>query len=571
MPFLIAKVLVLLLAAAFGAWLGAWFLRRRYVIPPPSTRCCARWRAWLGQLDERLAADTRGPALLRQRLAALETGVRGIQVPPHRADRPGAGAAGHRRHSHSAPERVDFAPVLQAIDAIRIPAPERANLEPVLQAVGAIRIPPAERVDLAPVIERIAAVEQKFAALRIPEPPPPAPVDLAPLQSALEARIAALDARLASLHIPEPAPPADLKPLHAALEAVQQRVAGIVLPAPPTEVDLGPLALRLASLEETVRGWKPPPVPEPPPPADLRPVLAAVGTLGERIATWRMPEVPRVDLEPVRQRLQALEGAVAAIRIPEPPPAPPLPTFPPIPAPPDLAPLQRQLDAVAQAVAGLPRALPAPAVVDLGPLSERVGRIEQALRAIVVPAAPDLGPLHERLGSLAQQVAAIRIPPPAAAPVPAPAVDLTPVLRRLDAIEAQLRQRAAAPPAMAALPAAALPAASAGSVAPVASKPPPAAAPRNVRAGSRNLLTHAAHGKPDDLQRIKGVATVLEKMLHGIGVYYFWQIADWDAADIEHADRLLTAFKGRIRRDAWVAQARRFVREGGVAVKPAAA
>ena len=48
---------------------------------------------------------------------------------------------------------------------------------------------------------------------------------------------------------------------------------------------------------------------------------------------------------------------------------------------------------------------------------------------------------------------------------------------------------------------------------------------------------------------------MLEKMLHRIGVYYFWQIANWNLADVAHADAQLTAFRGRITRDDWVKQA----------------
>jgi predicted flap endonuclease-1-like 5' DNA nuclease len=77
-----------------------------------------------------------------------------------------------------------------------------------------------------------------------------------------------------------------------------------------------------------------------------------------------------------------------------------------------------------------------------------------------------------------------------------------------------------------------------------------------VRGGSRNLLSRASYGKPDDLKLIVGVAEVLEKMLHGIGVYYFWQIAEWGAKDVAHADGELPAFKGRITRDEWVKQSK---------------
>jgi len=57
------------------------------------------------------------------------------------------------------------------------------------------------------------------------------------------------------------------------------------------------------------------------------------------------------------------------------------------------------------------------------------------------------------------------------------------------------------------------------------------------------------------LKTINGVGPKLEKMLHGIGVYYYWQVADWTKADVQEADDLLDAFKGRIERDNWVKQA----------------
>ncbi len=73
------------------------------------------------------------------------------------------------------------------------------------------------------------------------------------------------------------------------------------------------------------------------------------------------------------------------------------------------------------------------------------------------------------------------------------------------------------------------------------------------------------HGEPDDLKRIKGVGPVLEKMLHQLGVYSFWQVAEWTPADVNHVDDLLEVFKGRIVRDAWVPQAQRMAREPGAA------
>ncbi len=63
-------------------------------------------------------------------------------------------------------------------------------------------------------------------------------------------------------------------------------------------------------------------------------------------------------------------------------------------------------------------------------------------------------------------------------------------------------------------------------------------------------------GAPDDLKLIVGVGPVLERMLHQLGVANYRQIAHWSERDIDEFDAKLPEFPGRIRRDAWVAQAR---------------
>lgn len=61
---------------------------------------------------------------------------------------------------------------------------------------------------------------------------------------------------------------------------------------------------------------------------------------------------------------------------------------------------------------------------------------------------------------------------------------------------------------------------------------------------------------PDDLKLIVGIGPVLERMLHQLGITTYRQIARWSERDIDEFDARLAEFPGRIRRDAWITQAR---------------
>jgi len=306
-------------------------------------------------------------------------------------------------------------------------------------------------------------------------------------------------------------------------------------------VDLQPLSQQVAGVDAAVRAIN---IPQPKA-TDLSPVLSAVSGI-------RMPTPAPVDLAPMHSRLDAIEQRIGSIRIPD------------APAPTDLSPLSQRLDALEKRVAGI--SIPQPKDVDLNPTLLKLTAIDTAVRAIQLPdAVPpvDLAPTQARLDRLEQAVRAIRIPD-AAAPVdlaptqgrldrleqavraihvpPSQSVDLNPVLERLAALQARL------------------------------DNPPPPPAPPvpqvAIREGSKNLLSHAGHGKPDDLKQIKGVKKVLERTLHKVGVYYFWQIADWSREDVKHVDSVLPAFKGRIDRDHWVTQANELSAQPSAAKPP---
>ncbi len=71
-----------------------------------------------------------------------------------------------------------------------------------------------------------------------------------------------------------------------------------------------------------------------------------------------------------------------------------------------------------------------------------------------------------------------------------------------------------------------------------------------------NLLK-GPKGEADDLKKISGVGPKLEGVLNEIGVYHFWQVAEWGGDEIEYMDDRLS-FKGRIERDDWIKQAGEF-------------
>jgi len=53
-----------------------------------------------------------------------------------------------------------------------------------------------------------------------------------------------------------------------------------------------------------------------------------------------------------------------------------------------------------------------------------------------------------------------------------------------------------------------------------------------------------------------------------VGVFYFWQIAEWSAEDVKYVDRKLAAYRGRIERDAWVSQANELAATPSAAHRP---
>ena len=243
----------------------------------------------------------------------------------------------------------------------------------------------------------------------------------------------------------------------------------------------------------------------------------------EELSAWRarfeerLAAAPPVDLSPLSGQLAALDTALRELHLSEA----------------DLAPLAVRLDDIEHRLSEL--AVTQPAALDLEPITQRLAQLHEALRALPPPADLSLTdrrltaiehalfPVQTRLDELESAVRGLGTPV---------TPDLNALLERLDA----LRERLDGAPAS--------------------------------REAPRNLLKHAEHGKPDDLTQIKGVAKVLEQRLHKVGVFYFWQIADWSPADVKYVDSKLSAYQGSIERDDWVGQAGQLATAASAAHRP---
>lgn len=73
------------------------------------------------------------------------------------------------------------------------------------------------------------------------------------------------------------------------------------------------------------------------------------------------------------------------------------------------------------------------------------------------------------------------------------------------------------------------------------------------------VLAAARNGVADNLRQIKGIGPKIEASLHGLGIFHIDQIAGWSDANSAWVDAHL-AFRGRIRRERWVEQARELTR-----------
>ncbi len=412
----------------------------------------------------------------------------------------------------------------------------RADLErgvaALAQEVGAIQptdIAPLEqrlsRFELT-MDDRLTPIERHLAGFSLD----PITAQLSETQSRVEERLAIIEQRVRSI------PDVDLGPVHAGIATLDLAIARMERPSRSVE----PINARIAALETKLDEV-----------ADL------------------IDSARRSDANAIGDKLAALERAIAGIAIP---------------AAPDLRPIQARLAVIDNAVAALDTKPP----IDLAPIHERFYALQVALGSLheQLRNRSMLEPLETRLGAL--QEALQTMPEPDLAPVLSAVqaigarIDLEATQNRLTAIEYglaavhhMLRSR---PESGGARAETAVPLRSAAAPADTRPPPPPAPTrpPREIdpinavrRSGdSANLLREPAFGPPDDLQQIDGVGPMLAALLHEIGVYYYWQVAEWTPEDVAIVEARLMNFRGRILRDDWVGRARLLAASPTAAKRP---
>jgi predicted flap endonuclease-1-like 5' DNA nuclease len=128
------------------------------------------------------------------------------------------------------------------------------------------------------------------------------------------------------------------------------------------------------------------------------------------------------------------------------------------------------------------------------------------------------------------------------AATPAPAALMSTPASTTSAKAAPAKSASAKKPAAAKTAAAAKPAAK-------------AAAPKKAAAPAAKKAAAPTTGKADNLRRLIGIGPVNERLLKGLGVTTYAQIAAWTDADVKRVEEVLN-FDGRIAREKWIEQAK---------------
>jgi len=526
MFFLLAQIFpLLLLAAVLGAVLAYWWLKNRQEDVTESYE----------RVTERLAAiEARPEPAAREDyeagMALISSAVRSLRMPDMEPVNQRLSALEASVSGFTVPE-TDLAPLHGKFDGVD------ANLSGIASRLADIEgRMTAQDPRLTAMDERLSGLGEHVA-------------NVDPRFAKLDERLTSLDTAIASIaNAISDLRNTDLQPVEARFGKIEETLAAFKIP----EVDLGPLHSGLARLDLTIAGLDRPATDLGPVQTRLSEFESRLGLLGERLEAAQ-----KRDMDKLSADITAVASGVSGIEMP------------------DMGAVYQRLVSVEHAIATF--TIPEP---NLAPMYERLAALEEAVAAIRtgMPGTPDFAPVERRIASL-QEAFLTQTP-----------TDFTPVLDAVQAIEGNLdleamenrlnaieyglaaihhtlraRPEPAAPKTERASRTRTVSAATSPSPAiaatPVAPPPPP---PREIdpinearrEDDEANLLVEAAFGDPDDLERINGVGPMLCELLHEVGVFYFWQVAEWSPQDIEWVDGKLQHFKGRITRDKWVDQAR---------------
>jgi len=560
MWFLLVKIFFLLcLSALMGAAFAWWWMRRKFLdVTESHTELNRQVDAFLAQgkaltredveyslkmalasysppqpdflpVEQKLADLERTLSLPDQDIAAVQDRIGGLEQSVSAI----SAALSSMRSVHLEAIDQHLRGVSARIDNLRMPDIEGVNtrLAALTSHVSDSKLPDL-RASIEPRLERL---EQLISKIQMPE------VDLGPVHSG----IAAIQVAVENLELPEP----DLSALQQRIEELSVRpellrlssgIDALSLSAKSREPELDVVLQRVSGLEMAVRNVQ---IPEP----DLGPIVERLALVEARLASGPSSETligtlagiesdldvlsrRPVDLEPVYSQLGALDASLAAIRT-------------------ELR-GQNRTDSLERRLAALQEAV-------LNAPQPDYTRIDLALRSI--ESTFDLGALEDRLTAIEYGLTAVHHMLRNRAEVPRPEYET----RIRSEMQAAFEPRPVPRPAR------------------VIPTPPPEPPPRPARRldpitlarrvdDEANLLTHAAFGTSDDLELIVGVGPMLTELLREVGVFYFWQIAEWTSADVEYVDGKLLHFKGRIERDDWVGQSRQLAQLPTSARRPEA-
>lgn len=591
MWFLLIQIFFFMcVSAALGATLAWWWLRRRFVdvtethaeltrqvetaladgralkredIDASLTTALAAYQppqpdfdpiqSRLLLLEQQFAAPDPDMGTLKERVGTIEQAVSTISA-----------SIASLRSIHLDAISQGIRDVAQRVDGIQMP-----DVESVNQRVASLAETVAtNRPDLAPLQNRLGALETAIANFRIPE------VDLGPVHSGL----ARLDLSLSELQPPE----VDLRPIEtrlskleelldtldtkdnfaalagdvavlaAELSAVSGEVVNVSADVSRMTGDVAKVSGEVAKVSENVTR-----------------VSGEVGAVGQAVARIDLPELP--DLDPLHSRLAEIDAslsdrfALVQERIAANTPLNDalIATLAAIESDleivasrrgPDLEPLFVQLASLDTSVGTIRNEMRGQNRLE--PLERRLMAIQEAVHNSPVSevSREDLTALEDRLTSIEYGITALhhmlrsRSDHRPENDSPRPRIDTA-------ALEARSASRTTRP-----LPSAEMQA--------LASRRAEAIAKARKPDDQANLLTHAAFGEGDDLALIVGVGPILTELLHEVGVFYFWQIAEWTDDDVAYVDEKLLHFKGRIERDDWVGQSKVLAEMPGAAPRP---